>query len=413
MDKYVVDLHGNYAPSQGNRTIATSYLAQSIQATAAACQVLAGTPGREPYHQVIRMAETLGPEGAKLTALEDHWIDTYLAPCLVRVHKQAEAGCSMFQLCDCIKAYMVLLRSFLRALPWWLEKQGSGYPLLGVKAVQRIKEHEHWPAFHERMLWACRAQEEAREGKRTAHNQETYSMPRHAMLPLPFAAPKLQQQTEACQVAATPAWPVGVAAVARPAAPAVAALAAATPAAAAGTAAAAAAAASDHPAALAAGVALGKATAALMQAASQALAAEAAAEAAAAAAAEALAAGLQAPAQAPLKALAALKQSSSQQPPPRPAARTPRHQMATSGHPQRPQQHLFLLGTWHSPTQQAALTATQLDLQQQVIRPCGYHSSSCCSRRSSRFRSLPATAAAGSARRTWPGQQPWPTRGAG
>jgi hypothetical protein len=102
MDKYVVDLHGNYAPSQGNRTIATSYLAQSIQATAAACQVLAGTPGREPYHQVIRMAETLGPEGAKLTALEDHWIDTYLAPCLVRVHKQAEAGCSMFQLCDCI-----------------------------------------------------------------------------------------------------------------------------------------------------------------------------------------------------------------------------------------------------------------------------------------------------------------------
>jgi hypothetical protein len=25
-DKYVVDLHGNYAPSQGNRTISTSYL---------------------------------------------------------------------------------------------------------------------------------------------------------------------------------------------------------------------------------------------------------------------------------------------------------------------------------------------------------------------------------------------------
>jgi hypothetical protein len=401
MAKYVVDLHGNYAPSQGNRTISTSYLAQSIQATAGACQVLAGTPGREPYHQVICMAETFGPEGAKLTALEDHWIDTYLAPGLVWVHKQAEASCSVFQLRDCIKAYMVVLRSFLRALPWWLEKQGSGYPLLGVQAVQRILEHEHWPAYRERMLWACRAQEEAREAKRTAHNQETYSMPRHAMLPLPSAAPKLQQQTEEGQVAATPAWPAAAAA------------AAATPAAAAGTAAAAAAAASDHPAALAAGVALGKATAALMQAASQALAAEAAAEAAAAAAAEALAAGLQAPAQAPLKALAALKQSSSQQPPPRPAAQTPRHQMATSGHPQRPQQHLFLLGTWHSPTQQAALTATQLDLQQQVIRPCGYHSSSCCSRRSSRFRSLPATAAAGSARRTWPGQQPWPTRGAG
>ncbi len=74
MNKYVVDLHGNYryAPSQGNRTITTSYLAQSIQATAGACQVLAGTPGSEPYHQVIRMAEIFGPEGAKLTALEDH-----------------------------------------------------------------------------------------------------------------------------------------------------------------------------------------------------------------------------------------------------------------------------------------------------------------------------------------------------
>jgi hypothetical protein len=88
----------------------------------------------------------------------------------------------MFQLRDCIKAYMVLLRSFLRALPWWWKKQGSGYPRLGVKAVQRIMKQEHWPAYRERMLWACRAQEEAREAKRIAHNQETYSMPRHAML---------------------------------------------------------------------------------------------------------------------------------------------------------------------------------------------------------------------------------------
>jgi hypothetical protein len=94
----------------------------------------------------------------------------------------------------------------------------------------------------------------------------------------------------------------------------------------------------------------------------------------------------------------------------------PHHPMATSGHPQQPQQHLFLLGTWHSPTQQSALPATQLDLQQQVpqqaLRPCRCHSSGCCSRRrgssgcSSRFHSLPATAAAGSARRTWLGQQP-------
>jgi hypothetical protein len=35
------DLHGNYAPSEGNRTISTSYLAPSILATAGASQVLA------------------------------------------------------------------------------------------------------------------------------------------------------------------------------------------------------------------------------------------------------------------------------------------------------------------------------------------------------------------------------------
>jgi hypothetical protein len=142
--------------------------------------VLAGTPGREPYHQVIPIAETFGPEGAKLTALEDHWIDTYLAPGLVRMHKQAEASCSKHavELRNCIKAYMVLLRSFLRALPWWLQREGSGYPLLGAKAVQDIKKHEHWPAYDERMLWACRAQEEAREAKRIAQCRRCHLQPR-------------------------------------------------------------------------------------------------------------------------------------------------------------------------------------------------------------------------------------------
>jgi hypothetical protein len=39
---YVVDLHGNYAPSEGNRTISTSHLSSSLQATTACRYQLIG-----------------------------------------------------------------------------------------------------------------------------------------------------------------------------------------------------------------------------------------------------------------------------------------------------------------------------------------------------------------------------------
>jgi hypothetical protein len=73
--KYLADLHGNYAPSEGNHTISTSYLASSILATAGASQVLAGTPFNEPYHKVIRMAETFGLTGLTVRR-SPHWRTT-------------------------------------------------------------------------------------------------------------------------------------------------------------------------------------------------------------------------------------------------------------------------------------------------------------------------------------------------
>ncbi len=42
VEKYVVDLHGNYAPSEGNRTISTSHLSSSLQATTACRYQLIG-----------------------------------------------------------------------------------------------------------------------------------------------------------------------------------------------------------------------------------------------------------------------------------------------------------------------------------------------------------------------------------
>jgi hypothetical protein len=133
IEKYLGDLHGNYAASEGNKTICTSYLAPSMLATAAASQVLGGTQASRTTHKVVRMAETFGPEGAAIVALEDQWIDAILCKgllYLVSLLKQAEASGRMGQLYESIKADILLHRSFLRALPWWLEQQGSGYPLL-------------------------------------------------------------------------------------------------------------------------------------------------------------------------------------------------------------------------------------------------------------------------------------------
>jgi hypothetical protein len=140
------------------------------------------------------MAETFGPaDGAALIALEDHWIDTYLCKGLITVHKQAEAVCSsgaqdLRQLCSSIQAYIVLHRSFLRALPWWLrpEQQGDSYPLRTVPQVQDVLQHEHWPAYRDQVALAKAAAGLSREA--TADAAAAAAMSAADMAAAPSAA---------------------------------------------------------------------------------------------------------------------------------------------------------------------------------------------------------------------------------
>ncbi len=152
--KYLVDQHGGHAPTEGNRTASRSYIAPAAQSYRRTAQVLAGTPA-DKAHIVARMEVFSRPGGPALEALEEVWIDQLLCKGLVTVHNditQAMRSSSrkrdakeLLQLWECSKyskADIYLHRSFLRALPLWLDQRGADNPL--YKQVQPIREHPGW-----------------------------------------------------------------------------------------------------------------------------------------------------------------------------------------------------------------------------------------------------------------------------
>ena len=178
--KYLTDQHSHHAPTEGNRTTSRSYLAPSAKSFRRTAQVLAGT-WTDKAHIVARMEVFSRPEGPVLEALEEEWIDQHLCPGLVTVHKaileaqRSAAVVSKLKAQDlselqlCSEADIYLHRSFLRALPLWLDRQGAGYPLYDL--LEPIREHPGWPAYRERLLWCSRSQEQERQGG-TPHEAE-------------------------------------------------------------------------------------------------------------------------------------------------------------------------------------------------------------------------------------------------
>lgn len=161
--------------------------------------MLAGTPAHEPDIVARMEVFSLVPEGPWLEALEEQWIDQHLCPGLVTVHKaileaqrmrraiSKQKAKDLLQLQQCSEADIYLHRSFLRALPLWLDRQGAGYPLYDL--LKPIREHRGWPAYKARLLWCSRSQEQERQASWEVHpmrRKVLHQMP--LMPPLPEAA---------------------------------------------------------------------------------------------------------------------------------------------------------------------------------------------------------------------------------
>lgn len=203
LPKYLLDQHGNYAPTEGNRTSSRFYIAQSTQSYGAAAPLLAGTP-RHEAHIVARMEIDHRADGAMVQALEAEWIDNHLCPGLVSVNKGITAAmdrrtrrdaAQLLELFNCSKADIYLHTSFLRALPLSLDRHGTAYSLHAM--VRPILDDDRWPAYTDLLLGCCQEQERDRQAKWLAHPL------RQKVLHLTPSLPELPQPSQLLRAAAS------------------------------------------------------------------------------------------------------------------------------------------------------------------------------------------------------------------